>query len=146
MELCKILQEARKKVKLSNKQLADRSGVSPSSISLYELGKRNPSERTIIKLAKSGCFEHETILRMLTCRGLSANDANDLLERVLQQPDAVEVAELFLSSCVSEDEYKAAERFLVALTEYVVVSQHARKQSDSVKKIQADAAHFYAKK
>lgn len=42
----------RKKANLTQEQLAKKVGLSPAAIRLYELGKRNPKEETVLALAK----------------------------------------------------------------------------------------------
>ncbi len=51
MRLNKRLQEQRKQLKLSQKEVAERIHVSPSVISNYESGDRSPSLENLIALA-----------------------------------------------------------------------------------------------
>ena len=56
MSFAKNLKEARLKAKLSQKELANISGVSQQAISVIEKGERSPSEATMILLAYAlGC-------------------------------------------------------------------------------------------
>lgn len=45
------LKELRQKAGLTQKQLADKMGITASVVSYYELSERNPSPETLIKLA-----------------------------------------------------------------------------------------------
>jgi transcriptional regulator with XRE-family HTH domain len=47
------LREARKKLDLTQEQVAERSGVQAGEISRIEAGKRDPQVSTILKLAKA---------------------------------------------------------------------------------------------
>jgi transcriptional regulator with XRE-family HTH domain len=51
--LGKNLREARKKLRLTQEQVAERSGVQAGEISRIEAGKRDPQVSTILKLAKA---------------------------------------------------------------------------------------------
>ncbi len=50
--LGRILRELRDEKAISQKQLAQRVGVTSSIIALYELGERSPSLPTLIKLSR----------------------------------------------------------------------------------------------
>jgi transcriptional regulator with XRE-family HTH domain len=47
------LREARKKLDLTQEQVAERSGVQAGEISRIESGKRDPQVSTVLKLAKA---------------------------------------------------------------------------------------------
>ena len=47
------LREARKKLELTQEQVAERSGVQAGEISRIEAGKRDPQISTVLKLAKA---------------------------------------------------------------------------------------------
>lgn len=51
--LGKNLRAARKKLKLTQEQVAERSGVQAGEISRIEAGKRDPQVSTVLKLAKA---------------------------------------------------------------------------------------------
>lgn len=58
MSFSERLKEARKKVGLSQKQLADKLGTSPQNLNQYESGKRNPKKKTVEKLAEALKLEY----------------------------------------------------------------------------------------
>lgn len=47
------LRAARKKLKLTQEEIGERSGVHPTEISRIEAGKRDPQVSTLLKLAKA---------------------------------------------------------------------------------------------
>jgi transcriptional regulator with XRE-family HTH domain len=51
--LGKNLREARTNLKLTQEQVAERSGVQAGEISRIEAGKRDPQVSTVLKLAKA---------------------------------------------------------------------------------------------
>jgi transcriptional regulator with XRE-family HTH domain len=52
-KLGKNLREARKKLGLTQEQVAERSGVQAGEISRIESGKRDPQVSTVLKLARA---------------------------------------------------------------------------------------------
>lgn len=50
-EVIRLLQEERKKRRLSNYAVSQRSGVSQSMLSLVERGKRNPTLELLLRIA-----------------------------------------------------------------------------------------------
>jgi transcriptional regulator with XRE-family HTH domain len=52
-----LLQLARLKAGLSQRELAERAGVPPTMISAYERGKRQPTLETLMRLLKAAGFE-----------------------------------------------------------------------------------------
>lgn len=48
----KTLSELRNETKMTQRELAESIGISPSAIAMYELGKRVPSLKTAIRIAK----------------------------------------------------------------------------------------------
>src|SRR2546429_1344758 len=52
-----LLQLARLKAGLTQRELAERAGVPPTMISAYERGKRQPTLDTLLRLLKAAGFE-----------------------------------------------------------------------------------------
>ena len=52
-----LLREARERAGLTQKQLADRSGIAQSTISAYEAGKREPGLEALRKLLNAAGFD-----------------------------------------------------------------------------------------
>jgi len=52
-----LLQLARLRASLSQSQLAERAGVSPTMISAYERGRREPSLPTLTRLVRAAGFD-----------------------------------------------------------------------------------------
>jgi transcriptional regulator with XRE-family HTH domain len=51
-----LLREARERARLTQKQLAERSGIAQSTISAYESGKREPGVEALTKLLDAAGF------------------------------------------------------------------------------------------
>jgi transcriptional regulator with XRE-family HTH domain len=59
------LRDTRRQARVSQDDLAQRSGVDRSAISNYERGRREPNLRTIVKLARALDVEPASLLRDL---------------------------------------------------------------------------------
>ncbi len=68
------LREARKAVRLSQRALAERAGVSPSTVKAYELGLRNPSRVYLTAILDSLKVEARTRNAILTGAGFAVPD------------------------------------------------------------------------
>lgn len=65
MDLKKFIRVARAKKGMSQKQLAEASGVSECSICFIEIGKIKPRMTTLVKLAKALDVDEDEILNYL---------------------------------------------------------------------------------
>lgn len=58
-----VLKKERKKAKLTQEKLAERAGMHPVAISLFENGKRNPSLQSIFKVAIGLKIQPHTLIK-----------------------------------------------------------------------------------
>jgi transcriptional regulator with XRE-family HTH domain len=72
-----LLKEARRRSGLSRRQLAERGGTSPSTLSAYESGVSIPSVATLGRLLRAAGFEAEANLR-----AVPATDERELAEKI----------------------------------------------------------------
>ena len=72
-----LLQEARRRSGLSRRQLAQRGGTSPSTLSAYESGASVPSVSTLARLLRAAGFEVEANLRPVP-----SADERELTEKI----------------------------------------------------------------
>ncbi len=68
------LRDARKAVRLSQRVLAERAGVSPSTVKAYELGLRNPSREYLTAILDTLKVEARTRNEILTGAGFAVPD------------------------------------------------------------------------
>ncbi len=72
-----LLREARRRRGLSRRQLAQRGGTSPSTLSAYESGASVPSVATLTRLLRAAGFEPEA-----TLRPVAAVDEEELAQKI----------------------------------------------------------------
>jgi transcriptional regulator with XRE-family HTH domain len=77
MDAAVLLQEARRRSGLSRRQLAQRGGTSPSTLSAYESGTSVPSVSTLERLLLAAGFEAEANLRPVP-----TTDERELAEKI----------------------------------------------------------------
>lgn len=87
LDFGKTLRGLREKAGMSQKQLAAHIGVSPTSISLYELHERMPKQETLAKIAKLFHVSTDYLIgidkhRSLDLSGLT-DDEIDIIERLV---------------------------------------------------------------
>ena len=106
----KALRELRKKNNLSQKKLAEAIDVAPSTISMYEKGKRNPNEELLKTIATYFNVSTDYLLGHIRTNENSNDELNVYLEQ-LRKNDEMKM--LFkLASNATEDDLKAAITFL----------------------------------
>lgn len=84
MDFGKKLKELRLQAGLTQKQLAERLGVTKSVVSFYELQERSPSPDVLIKL--SGIFHVSTDYLL----GLERKNVIDISDLTAEQTDVIE--------------------------------------------------------
>jgi len=62
-EIVRLLREERKRRKLSNYAVSQRSGVSQSMLSLVERGLRNPTMELLLRIADGICIDLPTVIK-----------------------------------------------------------------------------------
>ena len=87
LDFGKILRELREKSGMSQKQLAARIGVTPESVSLYELHERKPKLETLANIASVFKVTTDYLLgiekrKILDLSGLTDSDI-DIMERLV---------------------------------------------------------------
>ena len=78
------LQELRVKYRYSQKQVADKIGISPSIISGYETGERTPSTDVLISLANIYHCTTDYLLGREGCNPQVTLNTNGLTDRQIQ--------------------------------------------------------------
>jgi len=77
MDAAVLLREARRRSGLSRRQLAERGGTSPSTLSAYESGASVPSVVTLGRLLRAAGFEAEGNLK-----AVPASDERELTAKI----------------------------------------------------------------
>lgn len=106
----KALKELRKKHKLSQRQLADEIKVAPSTISMYEQGKRSPNEELLKIIATYFHVSTDYLLGHVTKNENEDTELNGYLEKIRSDPD-IRIL-LDKASKVNKEQLEAAITFL----------------------------------
>ena len=85
VNMCKRLKTLRKQYKLTQKQVAERTGLAVSAISSYESGARFPTYPTLIKLASMYHVSCDYLLGVPDTRTIDVSDLNDSEIELLTQ-------------------------------------------------------------
>lgn len=108
----KKLQQLRKKKNLTQEDLSEKLGISRSSLSLYEIDKREPDGETLVRIADY----FDVSLDHLFGRALLTKDENNITQSYLENINTLsenehELLELFRSVKNDKDQYKLLGRF-----------------------------------
>ena len=85
VDMCKRLKSLRKQNKLTQKQVAQRTGLAVSAISSYESGVRYPTYQTLIKLASMYHVTCDYLIGMPSTRTIDVSGLDDLEIEVVSQ-------------------------------------------------------------
>lgn len=77
----KRIKTLRVEKKMSQKELAEVLGVSPSTIGMYEQGRRNPDGNMIVKLCEVFSVSSDSLLGV----GESSKDASDIIREISER-------------------------------------------------------------
>lgn len=77
----KRIKALRVEKKMSQKELAEVLGVSPSTIGMYEQGRRNPDGNMIVKLCEVFSVSSDSLLGV----GESSKDASDIIREISER-------------------------------------------------------------
>lgn len=77
------LKLAREKFGLTQEQLADRINVSPSTISMYEQGRRSPDYKTLIRLSNQLKLSINDIFGLYIENDIDSVDIDTVLKSVI---------------------------------------------------------------
>ncbi len=106
----KALKELRKKYNLSQKELAKELKVAPSTISMYEKGKRSPNDGLLKKIATYFDVSTDYLLGHIRKNETDSYDMYDYLEKIRSDRDMRALFEL--ASKVNKDQLNMAIKFL----------------------------------
>lgn len=86
MGFAKRLSELRNEFKLTQKELADKLGVSRGTIGMYEIGQRDPDTDTLLKLSELFNVSVDYLLGQTDIR----NPADEITDAVSDDPELAE--------------------------------------------------------
>lgn len=86
MNFAKRLSELRNEFKLTQKELADKLGVSRGTIGMYEIGQRDPDTDTLLKLSELFNVSVDYLLGNTDIR----NQADEITDAVSDDPELAE--------------------------------------------------------
>lgn len=88
--LGKRMKSARNKLKIDQKILAEKTGLSNVQISRYESGKRRPDPDTLAKIANTlDCTTDYLLGRTDNPKGIIYNNTNDLYEYLMDENNPI---------------------------------------------------------
>ena len=85
VDMCKRLKSLRKQNKLTQKQVAQRTGLAVSAISSYESGVRYPTYQTLIKLASMYHVTSDYLIGMPSPRTIDVSGLDEVEIEVISQ-------------------------------------------------------------
>ncbi len=124
------LRALRERRGLNQKQLADRSGLTPSQITRLEHGQRGPSQESIQRLAKAVEATQEELNHLLAAVGFMPEEAVTLLD----EPELVRLSAVLADSRLTPDDRRMLLTYVRLAVEHALARGYGTNGSEPAAK------------